>query len=144
MSRRIVARMVSESVGHAVMTACRSACTSGAHASCVRPWGGCGMTAELLSSIWDPRWGLSANCGIGAVYVGGTTWRGVRLSGCRQGTLAHVVGSLRRDRARPGLPVWELSVALGRRRSDVPPAVVRHQARAIGLLWRVGWHACGW
>jgi hypothetical protein len=60
------------------------------------------------------------------------------VSGGRRGALARVVGSLRRDCARPGLPVWELSVALGRKRSDVTPAVVGHQARAIGLLWRVG------
>ena len=45
------------------------------------------------------------------------------LSGGR-GAPAGLVGSLRRDRARPGLPVWELSVALGRGRNDVTPAVV--------------------
>ena len=40
------------------------------------------------------------------------------------GGSAGLVGSLRGDRARPGLPVWELSVALGRGRGDLTPAVV--------------------
>jgi hypothetical protein len=79
-----------------------------------------------------------------------TLWHPIRdadsagsVSGCRRGALASVVGSLRRDRASPGLPVWGLSVALGRRRSDVTPAVVGQQARSIGPLRRVGWHVRG-
>jgi hypothetical protein len=48
------------------------------------------------------------------------------------------VGSLRRDRACPRLPVWELSVALGRRRHDVTPAVVGQEVWSRGPLWRVG------
>jgi hypothetical protein len=46
------------------------------------------------------------------------------VSGGRRGARARAVGSLRRDRARRSLPVWKLSVAVGRRRSDVTPAVV--------------------
>jgi hypothetical protein len=53
---------------------------------------------------------------------------------CGRGAPAGLVGSLRRDCARLGLPVWELSVTLGRGRGDVTSAVV-------GPLRRMGGHA---
>ena len=56
---------------------------------------------------------------------------------CGRGAAAGLVGSLRRDCARPGLPVWELSVVLGRGRGDVTPAVVGPQAWSSGPLRRV-------
>jgi hypothetical protein len=52
MSWRIAARLSLDSVGHAVMTACRPACTSGAHVACGRPWSECGMAADLSSLNW--------------------------------------------------------------------------------------------
>jgi hypothetical protein len=52
------------------------------------------------------------------------------------GSPAGLVGSLRRDRACPRLPVWELSVALGRGRGDVTPTLIRLQALTIGLPGR--------
>jgi len=41
------------------------------------------------------------------------------VSGGRRSTRARAVGSLRGDCARQRLPVWELSVALGRGRGDM-------------------------
>jgi hypothetical protein len=47
MSRRIVARTASDSIGHAVMTAWRSACTSGARTSVGTSWISVGNEREL-------------------------------------------------------------------------------------------------
>src|SRR5262249_50417615 len=65
------------------------------------------------------------------------------VSGGRRGARAGAVGSLRRDRTSAGLPVWELSVALGQGRDDVTPASVWRQVHSRGPLRRVGCRARG-